>query len=176
MTSFYAGIAAQNTPDHIVPILREAASYLASEGYILRFGDTHHAEQAFHQGCKDADGRCAVHLPWPSYIGISTPYTSPSGEAAILAELTCPTWLELTPDIQKRLARNMHTLYGASLKSPVDFVVCWHSDGAPDFVVRHLVTTALSNKIPVINFADRTPEQAAEELADLIESCLVEPT
>jgi len=154
----YAGIGSRKTPADVQDRLSEAARRLARKGYTLRSGGAAGADTAFEQG---AGGMKEIFLPWTGFAGRESPYQPPSREAMDVAAAVHPAWQRLSDNAKLLMARNSYQVLGEDLRNPVDFVVCWTSDGAEFEEQRSSATggtgqaIALASRwrIPVFNLA-----------------------
>lgn len=125
----YAGLGPISTPAPVFQAMRDLARALAVRGFTLRSGGAGGAETAFELGAAEVFGDVEVFLPWKGFNG--RPYSAVplSKNSFDLAETVNPSWSTLSFDARKLRARNMYQVLGASLKDPVDFVICWTNDG-----------------------------------------------
>jgi hypothetical protein len=136
----YAGIGSRETPPAVLDLMARAASWLASEGWVLRTGMAAGADQAFYRGAR-AHGAFELYLPWPAFeAGARSPahraeqlvLDQPNAAAYELAARLHPAWSRLTRGVRALHARNCHQVLGADLASPARFVLCWTPDGSLD--------------------------------------------
>lgn len=145
----YAGIGSRKTPSDVLDQMWQLAHELKTEGWLLRSGGAEGADENFElgaQNCKEvfrADGI----IP---------------DKAFEIAEELHPAWHVCSPYAKRLLARNMQQVLGQNLDSPVDFVVCWTSDGCESHETRtrktggtgQAISLASLLDIPVFNLAN----------------------
>lgn len=133
MTSgHYAGIGSRDTPAPVCDTMRRVATRLARRGFTLRSGGAKGADTAFADG---TGGDAQIFLPWRGFREIyygsyAVVQDQPESEAFRIAAHLHPGWAHLSDPVRALMARNIHQILGADLRSPCDFVVCWTPDGA----------------------------------------------
>ena len=153
---FYTGVGSRKTPTHILKLMQQIASKLAHEGWTLRSGAAHGADQAFERGCR---GNAEVYLPWPFFNSHKSHLCRPTEAAYDVARLYHPTWDRLKYGGQKLMARNTHQVLGADMKTPSKFVICWHQGtGGTTQACR----IAIAHSIPVFNLNNAATRQRLE--------------
>jgi len=193
----FAGIGSRATPPDVLELLRLAAQFLVSEGWVCRSGGAAGADQACEDGAIEAladhpaGGRLEVYLPWLGF-GRGLPWygetrdaalpplaldcqAQPTPEAVALAATTHPNWAACSPAARKLHGRNSHQILGADLRSPVSSVVCWTPDGAdgsPDFPITAATggtgqALRLAHRLSIPVFNLQRPEHRARVLARL---------
>jgi hypothetical protein len=112
--------------------MEEIAKGLAKAGWLCRTGGAPGADQAFEAGARDAGGDAAVELwlPWKGFEGRQG--NLPREEAYPIAEKYHPGWPYLKRPVRALMARNVHQVLGADLKTPVKTIICWTPDGSLD--------------------------------------------
>ena len=135
----YAGVGARKAPSQVLVRAKKMAEQLAAAGYQLRTGGARGADSAFLAGALAAgdavvDPRAVVYLPWEGYNKIEERpgmkvVTKIVPEAFELASRAHPSWRAVKAGARKLHARNAQIILGASLRDPVDFVVCWTEGG-----------------------------------------------
>lgn len=163
----YAGIGSRATPPAVRELMTHAASWLSSQGWVLRTGMATGADQAFYRGAL-THGPLELYLPWPSFEANARPASSgaeqlvldrPAAAAYELAASFHPAWSRLTRAVRALHARNCHQVLGADLHSPARFVLCWTPDGSLDGRGRRVGGTgqalriAHHHRVPVFNLA-----------------------
>lgn len=154
----YAGVGSRSAPHEILRKMTRIAERLRERGYTLRSGAAQGADAAFEAGAGSAK---RIYLPWPGFNGHDSDLSSPSVDAMRMAEMVHPNWKALGQAAQKLMARNSHQVLGNTLRSPVDFVVCWTPDGCETEAERSTKTggtgqaIAIADRwgIPVFNLA-----------------------
>ena len=140
----YAGIGSRETPEDVRAIMQQVAGYLERKGYTLQTGDALGADSAFASGCQRKR--------------IFTAADATELTLEIAQEVHPAPWL--LPSFARRLmARNTLQVFGADLDTPVDFLLCWTSDGCTSLTSRRretggtgqAIALASIKGIPVIN-------------------------
>lgn len=158
----YAGIGSRNTPPDVCELMVELARLLAARHQLeLRSGAAPRADTAFSNGAMLWEPRLVkLYLPWPGYNGVQVAQLErPAPAAYELAKRFHPFWDNLRDGARHLHARNSHIILGDDLRSPVEFVVCWTTDGSLDGTGSHCGGTgqalrvAAAYEIPVFNLA-----------------------
>jgi len=113
-----------------------------------------------------------IYNPWRSYnqknLDLLDPhktridlYPNPTKEAIELTSKFHPAWQYCAQGAQKLHARNAHIILGYDLKSPVEFVVCWHNNSGGTL---QAVRIAEHYHIPVYNLMDLTKDEILEKI------------
>ena len=154
----YAGIGSRETPEDVRAIMQQVAGYLERKGYMLQTGDAVGADSAFASGCQRKR--------------IFTAADATELTLEIAQEVHPAPWL--LPSFARRLmARNTLQVFGADLDTPVDFLLCWTSDGCISLASRRretggtgqAIALASIKGIPVINIRN---ENWREELKEAL--------
>lgn len=165
----YAGLGSRSTPAPVFQAMRDLARVLAGRGFTLRSGGADGADIAFELGATEAFGEMEIYLPWNGFNKRAYPAVPLSKGSFELAQTVHPDWFALSHAAQKLHARNMYQVLGASLREPVDFVICWTEDGCNSENTRKqstgdtasVIVLADRRGIPVYNLAN---PDAAERL------------
>ncbi len=171
----YAGIGSRGTPAPVLALMTRLAARLAAHGYTLQSGGAPGADMAFEAG---AGMYKTIFLPWPHFQSRGAAPTDrdrPDAEAYRIAATLHPVWTRLSSAAQALMARNVHQILGADLRSPVDFVACWTPDGCESERERSRATggtgqaIALADRwgIPIYNLARPT---AMARLAEQVQA------
>lgn len=161
MVKYYAGIGSRATPASLLAKMRFWGSELARHGYVLRSGGADGADSAFEQGCDEAQGQKEIYLPWKGFNKNTSQLYAVTPQAFELAELYHPAWDRCNPSVRRLHARNMHQMLGLDLKTPVDFVLCYHNGSGGTL---QAIRVAINRKIPVLNLRDNDAEHKLVEL------------
>jgi hypothetical protein len=152
---YYAGIGARKTPKITLDEMKVIASILSKEGYTLRSGGAHGADQAFEKGCK---GPKEIYIPWFLFNGyieddqiFNAARLNNYQEAKTIAAKFHPTWNTLSSTSRKYHTRNVYQILGKDLNTPSNLVVCWTSDGKASGGTGQALRMAKHYKIPIIN-------------------------
>lgn len=164
MNKYYSGIGARSTPTTLRPLINKIAIRLEELGYVLRSGGAEGADTWFEEKVNRKE---IYVLDVKELYHFSAP-----AEASVIAAKYHPNW-NACSDYAKRLhSRNVcqilgQHLYDESYYCPVDFVVCWTSDGAVSGGTGQAIRIAQDFGIPVFNlFFDN----AVEELGKFVKS------
>lgn len=168
--SYYTGIGSRNTPPDIGVIMRNIASKLYKDGFMLRSGGANGADTFFEEGVwsniptamAGSAGYCSeIYIPWDNFnkrneeSGYIIPSTfSNFHEALEIAESVHPCWTKCSQGAKLLHARNVYQVLGADLKTPSDFLICWAEEDINGNIkggTRTAVELAHRNKIPVYN-------------------------
>lgn len=159
----YAGIGSRETPVPILSIMRKYALAVAST-HILRSGGASGADDSFYQGAKfgcklkglKPESRIEIFLPWDGFNGFKKEkhnfcYPEPSLAASIIAQKYHPNYDRLKNPAKLLMARNSMQVLGRLLTNPVDFVVCYTSDGKDSGGTGQAIRIAEDRNIPIYN-------------------------
>jgi hypothetical protein len=149
---YYCGIGSRNTPTIVLNGMKLAGGQLARLDYVLRSGHAPGADQWFERGCDIIGGQKEIFIPWKGFEGskdgIVPRFTD---ELMSIAENYHPAWDACSEGARKLHARNVCQILGANLDSPVDFVICWTSDGKASGGTGQAIRIAEDYDIPVYN-------------------------
>jgi hypothetical protein len=159
----YAGIGSRETPVPILSIMRKYALAVAFT-HILRSGGASGADDSFYQGAKlgcklkglKPESRIEIFLPWDGFNGFkkekhSFCHPEPSLAASIIAQKYHPNYDRLKNPAKLLMARNSMQVLGRLLTNPVDFVVCYTSDGKDSGGTGQAIRIAEDRNIPIYN-------------------------
>lgn len=172
MMKTYAGVGSRETPPEVVDQIVAIGRIAAAAGWTLRSGAANGADAAFERGCDIEGGSKEIYLPWKGFNGhTSQLYDAPPHAYARAAEVH-PAWGRLSEAMRKLHSRNMQQVFGEYVVDPVQFVVCWTSDGCEHHAQRNRATggtgTAISAAsragIPVYNLRNEGRYQAVLDL------------
>lgn len=149
----YAGIGSRLAPDKALKCMKKIAERMSELGFTLHSGGANGADAAFQSGST----RSIIYLPWTEFNGAQESLkhqimNQPSSEAIRLAEHLHANWKSLGPAAKKLIARNGHQVLGTNLRSPVDCVICWTSDGAETAQQRSQATGGTGQAIELANW------------------------
>lgn len=137
----YAGIGSRETPDDILLYMRGIASKLYDLGYELRSGGAIGADSAFESGAHP--DKCEIFR------------ASDATEAGkVLAAKFHPAWDRCNDYARCLHGRNSMIILGQNLDTPVDFVICWTSNGKAKGGTGLGIRIAEAYNIPVFNLKD----------------------
>lgn len=140
----YAGIGSRATPDNILGKMRNAGSWHASLGYILRSGGAIGADTAFEQGARSVTGQVEIYLA-----------SDCTAEAEELSSKFHNNWDACSSYARRLHGRNAMIILGKNLDDPVDFVMCWTKGGYTVGGTGQAIRIANHYGIPVINLFER---------------------
>jgi hypothetical protein len=154
----YAGIGSRSTPGHILVIMQQLATRLATLGWVLRSGNCCGADQAFQGGANQVDPKLVeLYLPWPGYeaehIAVGNGVYTPCSLAYRIAAEYHPAWDKCSHGARAMHARNVQIVLGTELDRPVDLVICWTPGGKAVGGTAMGIRLAQAHRIPVYNLA-----------------------
>jgi hypothetical protein len=151
---YYAGIGSRITPILIQDKMKELGYLLAKQDYILRSGGAPGADSAFEEGCILANGEKEIYLPWKGFNKNLSPLYDISEDAHQLAKKFHPAWNRLKVPAKLLMARNGYQVLGKNLDTPVEFLVCYTSDGCDSHKSRTSDTGGTGQAISIANHFD----------------------
>lgn len=175
----WAGIGSRKTPDAVLADMTELSRQMAAAGFHLSSGGAKGADTAFAAGTP-AEQR-TIWLPRPGFEGLRGPdcHTLPPDrlqECLKIAERLHPAWHRCDDFARRAHARNVAILLGPDLDNPVDAVVCWTENGKIQGGTGLGLLIAREWKIPVLNLATLSRQQALTQLQRLHQSPAPERT
>ncbi len=126
MHKVYTGIGSRIVPLDIATAMTEFAVLAQELDWTLRSGAAVGSDAAFERGTTT---EAEIYLPWKGFNKHPSQFFAPSEAAFKLAATIHPNYRGLQPVSRLLLARNMHQVFGADMKSPTEFVICWTPDG-----------------------------------------------
>lgn len=167
----YAGTGNQDAPSDVLNKMKRLAKELEEFGYMLRVGAMNGPEEAFEAGAREVE----LHLPWRDFNNRQSKSYFNTPEIQTLAKMFHPTYDGLKPAIQAFLGKNVRTVLGKDLRSPVRFVIGWSEDGAELSNERtaktgsfgHVISLAAAMKIPVFNLGKPDAESRLKHYLEL---------
>ena len=165
MPRFYAGIGARATPPEVLSLMTRVAFALLKRGYVLRSGHAIGADCAFERGAGEA---AEIYLPATGWRGSASTFHKGTmggevwGRARAIAAAHHPAFAQLSPFVQDLHTRNVFQVLGASLDSPVEFVLCWTADGEASGGTGQALRIAATHSVPIFNL-QRASERAHVE-------------
>lgn len=130
----YAGIGSRLTPPPILLNMSSVAARLANR-YILRTGGAKGADTAFIEGARHTNPtNIEIYLPQDGFNGyridgdLNTTDHIPD-KAWEMAEKFHPKFHTLSDYPKKLMARNSLQVFGKDMDDPVDFIICYTTDG-----------------------------------------------
>lgn len=150
---YYCGIGSRETPAKILSLMTEVATYLYLKKYTLNSGGAPGADNAFEAGVP-TDLFKKIYLPWDGFNNKKVNGTSyiipPYNE--ILVKKFHPNFSALSKHGKLLMSRNSYQVLGDDLISPVQFVLCWTSDGKASGGTGQAMRICYDKEIPVYNF------------------------
>lgn len=157
---YYAGIGSRETPLDVMALMTKIARWLDRRDYVLRSGGANGADTAFAEGSTHKE----IFLPWEGFNGSRGSLTIEPDiqeRAEIIAGNFHPGWHRCSPAARKLHMRNVYQVFGADLKSPSRFIVCWTKDGKASGGTGQALRIAKASSIPIFNLFEAS---AAERL------------
>lgn len=134
---YYAGIGSRKTPQNILNAMKDIASKLESNGYILRSGGADGADKAFESGVSDNNNKEIFYARDANF------------KASKIASQFHPWWDNCSDYAKKLHSRNVFQVLGRDLKSWSKFVICWTPDGCKTHSERSIKTGGTGTAISV---------------------------
>lgn len=150
MKKIYAGIGSRETPIEVRKTMTEIASNLSRHGFLLRSGGAEGADDAFESGATLKN----IFLPWDSFNGRKADgkeYIIPKTDFSFVEKFH-PAPHALKRGAKLLMSRNTNQILGEHFDDPVDFVLCWTSDGKASGGTGQALRIAKSLNIPIFNF------------------------
>tara|TARA_R100001086_G_scaffold51144_1_gene22712 strand:- start:55 stop:561 length:507 start_codon:yes stop_codon:yes gene_type:complete len=150
---YYAGIGSRETPDNILQGIELVAQRLKST-HTLRSGGADGADTAFEKG---AGMNKEIYLPWKGFNGHQSPYYNEFFAKEIQQKQIeygrkyHPAFDRLGSGAKNMMRRNAHQILGVDSITPVEFVVCWTSNGKDKGGTGFAIRMAWDLGIPVYN-------------------------
>lgn len=160
MDKYYTGVGGRNTPKEILEVIRDIATFLAKEGYILRSGGAEGADLSFELGA-DIGNRTLkeIYIPWEGFQNRN------EGEGNVFIRGGCPkaldivskvhpAWGKLSRGARALHARNVYQVLGKDLNTPSSFLICYAQElgnGQVKGGTNTAVQIARQNNIQVLN-------------------------
>lgn len=135
MEKFYAGIGSREVPSHIKNLIIRAAFFLANTGWVLRSGGANGCDNAFEEGCDQANGKKEIFLPWKGFnrnnSGLVLDNSPKFSKAEIIAANFHPAWDNLSQSARFFHTRNVYQVLGWNLNAGEEskFIICYTKDG-----------------------------------------------
>lgn len=166
----YTGIGSRETPQEILPLFTEIASFLCHFGWTLRSGGADGADRAFELG---APKQVEIYLPWKNFNGSHSPLWGVSPEALNIASQFHPAWDRCSTAGKKLHGRNVYQVLGQDLKTPSQFIICWTKNGAGAGGTGQALRIAKAHSIPIFDFG-LDKDQQLQNFKDFLHSLPVE--
>lgn len=171
----YVGIGSRETPNNVLETMRSLGTRFGILGYTLRSGGAEGADTAFEEGCDKVHGRKEIWIPWTGFQRRDSRYLPGLVHVEVASKLH-PIWNKLSRGAQALHARNIGQILGVDLKKPVQFVVCYTSDGVEEASQVSRTTggtgTAIKlaslNNIPVFNLKNDDGFSRLEDFLELL--------
>ena len=169
---YYAGIGSRETPEPCLGVMRQVASYLEREGWILRSGGARGADIAFEEGIQSTPNK-EIYLPWAGYNNSGSslnpknhPFTQ--SEQDFTAHFH-PAWNKCSPSAKLLHCRNTRIMLGCeAVHGPVVkaslFVLCWTAYGAAAGGTGQALRIAQAHGIPIFNLGKAMDKQGIEDI------------
>ena len=171
-TQFYAGIGSRKTPPEVLGLMTALAYKLAKGGHVLRSGGAQGADQAFENGCDQAEGGKQIYIPWTGfqnrYVSMD-PYVIVGGNCPRALELAAeihPNWGACSSTARALHARNCFQILGPNLDDPVSDVLCWTPEGHGGGGTGQAIRLANKMLIPVWDLGKPVVRKHFERMLD----------
>ena len=171
----YTGVGARSTPPEMLDIIRNVASVLGKQGWVLRSGGADGADSAFEAGCDSVQGSKKIYIPWDGFNGryqdgqsILTLDQGDRSGAMELVKGVHPAFNRLSRGALALHSRNTYQVLGLYLDSPSQFLLCYaptDRDGVPTGGTRTAWVVARMFDIPCFNLSN---EQDYERITKFI--------
>jgi uncharacterized protein YeaO (DUF488 family) len=143
----YAGIGATLTPPKVLKEMESIAALLEEKGFVLRSGGAKGADSAFEKGVKNSSMKEIFYASDCEDWCLK--------EVSRYVPSNRPPLEKMKSYTQKLLGRNMKQILGARGDKPVDFVVCWTSDGKDSGGTGYGLRCAKEHGIAVYNLFNK---------------------
>lgn len=157
---YYTGIGSRLTPEPILVLMTEIASYFCNKGYTLRSGGASGADSAFESGAGD---KKEIFLPWRGFNKSKNKYIEIPQKAFEIAEKFHPVWDKLKDPVKRLHARNVLQILGKDLQEPSKLVICWTRNGKIIGGTAQALRIAEAYCIPIFNLAIENIRKSFEE-------------
>ncbi|QEP29823.1 DprA-like DNA recombination-mediator protein [Sinorhizobium phage ort11] len=172
----YAGIGSRKTPQPILDMMTNAATWLQDAGWILRSGGAHGADTAFENGTKEKE----IYIPWGTFnnrkhgfngaIDINKLEEKDLAAALQITKQYHPAWENCAHYAQMLHTRNVFQMFGRDFKNPSKFVLCWTKDGKGGGGTGQAIRIAKGNNIPVFDLGRPDIEKVQEDCFNFVNS------
>lgn len=173
----YAGIGSRRIPSHQNKLLMAAGEKLDSLGYHLFSGGAPGCDTVF----EDTSSSATIFLPWDGFNDRWVRESNDCVEYLVDETVNLNAWEyvvnfhpnpgRLSPGAVKLMSRNTYQVLGPDLKSPVDFVLCWTTDGKDSGGTGQAIRIARSKNIPVYNLNNSKSRTDFESFLNIAEFC-----
>lgn len=144
--------------------MQDIGQFQARRGAMLRSGGAGGSDASFEAGCDLARGYKEIYLPWKGFnenrSHLYLDILDKAKEAKAIAAKFHPIFDKLQQGAQKLHTRNVFQILGQDLQTPVDYVICWTSDGLASGVTGQAMRIAEHYKIRIFNL--HNPETRAK--------------
>lgn len=169
----YAGIGSRQTPEHVLDLMQNVATWLETKDWLLRSGGAEGADTAFELGVRNPDNM-EIYIPWRGFQNRHNglwkwPSPELEQEASIMASNVHPNWGACNQGARKLHTRNVAQVLGHNLDQPVDMILCWTPGGLGKGGTGLAIRLAKSLHIPVFDFGGDYDE-VQQEAHDFIMS------
>ena len=100
-----------------------------------------------------------IYLPWKGFNENDSSLYEITPDAFEMASKYHPNWHALSKAGKLLMSRNCYQVLGEDLKTPVEFIVCYTSDGKASGGTGQALRIAKDLNIPVFNLHDKNAEQ-----------------
>ena len=167
---YYAGVGSRNTPKNITYNMKDLASTLEDNGYVLRSGGAFGADRAFASGCNNAE----IYIPWEGFVdsnNVNSKHTyhvlnSDDVFANLMVDKFHPIGKDLRGRTRLLMMRNTYQITGIHQHFS-KFVVCWTPNGEEVGGTSQVIRIANHFQIPVYNMFHLTVDEILNEIKKL---------
>lgn len=154
--NYYTGIGSRTLPDGAEDFITELATYMQSQGVILRSGDDYGADTAFQAGAGDL---FETWVPWRGFAkgpnrSLNSQYMFNTARNFLITSGIIPWFDRMTPASQKFHARNYRQIIGEDelfISKACFYCAPINDDGEPMGGTRTAVLVAKHFGVPTFN-------------------------
>lgn len=150
---YYTGVGSRECPINVGKVMTEIASFLESEGYVLRSGGAPGADTFFERGVEFYKD---IYLARRLDFGHDSHLHHVSEEALEMAKSIHPNWnapgMRANNNRGQLLhGRNCYQVLGDNLDDPSKFLICWTENGEAKGGTRTAIKLAERHSVPILN-------------------------
>ncbi len=150
---YVTGIGSRETPESIIPIIKQLAHRLVNHGFILRSGGANGADSYFETQWDNYGGQKEIYLPWANFNNNKSGLYGVSEKALKIAQTLHPKWSSLKEPVRLLHGRNVYQVLGKELDTPSDLLIGWTPDGQIVGGTATAINLAKRMDVPVFNLA-----------------------
>lgn len=182
---YYAGIGSRDTPKNVLLKMRDIASFLELNNFILRSGGAKGADTAFESGVVNPELK-NIYLPFRNFNGHKSDNKSyiyvekgdPELDPAFYSLKLHPSKGKMNDTAKAMMMRNYFQIHGLKDQSKSQFVICWTPDATNGKTILtswdsggsgQCIRLAALENIPVYNLEDnRYKDMDPRDILNLI--------